>query len=107
MQIGTMNRKLRPLVASVAPARLLEDELAEAVVEAELACFHCERRKTLLQAELGQLAHAVRQEIDPHAERPDRGRGLEHLAGNAELVQRERERQSAHAAADDEYVLHL
>ena len=37
MQVGAMDRELRPVVAGVAAARLLEDELAVAAVEGELA----------------------------------------------------------------------
>src|SRR5262245_11811151 len=99
MQVGTMDGELGPLVAGVAAARLLEDELAEAVVEAQLARLHRHRGELFLQPEFGQLSHAVRQEIDADAERLDVGRSLEDPAWNAGLAERERERQSAHAAA--------
>jgi hypothetical protein len=46
----------------------------------------------------------VRQQVDPDAERLDLRRGLEDAAGDALPVQRERERQPADAAADDEDV---
>ena len=55
-----------------------------------------------LQAELGQLAHRVRQQVDADAEPPELRRALEHAARHADLVQAERERQPADAAADDD-----
>src|SRR5258706_3833687 len=102
MQIRAVDRELRPFVAGVAPARLAEDELPEAVVETQLPRLHRDAREALLQAELGELAHAVRQQVHADAERLDFGRGLEHAAADARLPQRQREREAADAAADDE-----
>src|SRR5271169_5623817 len=80
IKFGAVNRKLRPFVAGVPPASFPEDELAVAVVEAEFLRLHRDARQALLQAELGQLAHAVRQQVDAHAQRLDRGRRFEDLA---------------------------
>ena len=44
----------------------------------------------------------MRQQVDADAERLDLGRGLEDAAGDAGLVQRQREREPADAAADDQ-----
>src|SRR4029078_2877394 len=87
--------------AGEAAARLLVDELAEAVVEAQLARLDRQARQGLVAAKLGELAHAVRQEVDAHAQRPDFGRRLENPAGNARLVERQGERQAADPAAAD------
>src|SRR5258706_14088662 len=102
MQMGPVDRQLRQFVAGEAPARLAEDELAEAVVEAQFLRFHSDAREPLLQAKLGELAHAVRQQVHADAERLYFRRGLEHAAGDARLLQRQREREAADAAADDE-----
>ncbi|MNC91593.1 hypothetical protein D3C83_78850 [compost metagenome] len=101
-----MDRELRPVVAGEAPARFLEDELPVAVVEAQFLRLDGERGELFLQAELGELAHAVRQKVDAHAQRPDLRRGLENLAADARLVQRQREREPADAAADDQHLGH-
>ena len=106
MQVRPVDRKLRPLVAGVPAARFLEDELAEAVVEAQLLRLDRERGELFLQAQLGQLAHAVRQQVDADAQRPDLRRRLEDVAGDAGLVQRQREREPADAAADDQHLGH-
>ena len=54
-----------------------------------------------MQAKLDQLAHRMRQHVDADAERFQLGNTLEHADGNADLVQAERQRQSANAAAGD------
>ena len=55
-----------------------------------------------MQAELDQLAHRMRQHVDADAERLQFRHALEHAGGNADLVQAERQRQPANAAAGDE-----
>ena len=104
VQIGAMDRQLRPVVAGEASARLLVDELAMAAVEGELARLDGLRRQRLLQAEFAQLAHGMRQQIDADAERQHVGSGLEHARRDAGLVQAERQRQPADAAADDQHI---
>ena len=104
VQVGAMDRKLRPVVAGEAAARLLVDELAVAAVEGELARLDGVRGQRLLQAELAQLAHGMRQQVDADAQRQHVGRGLEHARRDAGLVQAERQRQPADAAAHDQNV---
>ena len=106
MQVRAVHRQLRPAVAGESAARLLEDELAEAVVEAQLPRLDRGPGELFLQAELGELAHAVRQQVDADPERLDLRRGLEDSAGDAGLVQRQREREPADAAANDQYRFH-
>jgi hypothetical protein len=45
----------------------------------------------------------MRQHVDGDAERLQLGHALEHFGGNADLMQAERQRQPADAAAGDEY----
>ena len=54
-----------------------------------------------LQAERGELAHRMRQQGDADAELLHLGRRFVDVAGDAALVQAEREREAADAAADD------
>ena len=56
-----------------------------------------------MQAEFDQLAHRMRQHVDADAERSQLRHALEYARGNADLVQAERQRQPADAAAGDEY----
>src|SRR3984893_6088954 len=70
VQVGAMDRKLRPVVAGEAAARLLVDELAVAAVEDKLARLDGMRGQRALQAELAQLAHGMRQEGGGDAQRP-------------------------------------
>src|SRR6266545_1526787 len=104
VQIGAMDRELRPVVAGVAAAWLLVDELAVAAVEGELARLDGASGQRVLQAKLAELTHAVRQDVDADAQRLDLGRRLEHARGNAGLMQAERQRQPADAATDDQDI---
>jgi hypothetical protein len=47
------------------------------------------RLELAAEAELGQLAHRVRHQVDPHAERPQRGRRVDHDRLDPGGVQRE------------------
>src|SRR5512140_1128888 len=51
VQVGAMDRKLRPVVAGVTAARLLVDELAVPAVEGEFARLDAARGQRVLQAE--------------------------------------------------------
>ncbi len=104
VQVGAMDRKLRPVVAGEAAARLLVDELAVTAVEGELARLDGLCGERVLQAEFGELAHGMRQQVDADAERQHVGRGLEHARRDAGLVQAERQRQPADAATDDQDI---
>ena len=52
-----------------------------------------------MQAKLYQFANGVRQHIDADPERLQLGHALEDFGGNADLMQTERQRQAADAAA--------
>jgi hypothetical protein len=82
-------------------ARLGVDELAEAVEETALAVLDPLTRQRVAEAERRQLAHGVRQEGDADAERLHLGHALVHAAGEAALVERQREGQPSDPAADD------
>jgi hypothetical protein len=64
------------------------------------------RRQRVLQAERAELLDRMRSEIDADPERVDRGRRLEHpdAAGAAAGVDRQRQRQAADAATDNDDV---
>lgn len=83
VQIGAMDRELRPVVAGEAAARLLVDELAMTAVEGELARLDGARGQRILQAKFGQLAHGVRQQVDADSQRQDRRHRLEDAAGDS------------------------
>ena len=51
-----------------------------------------------MQTELDQFANGMRQHIDADAKRLQLGNAFEHFGGNADLVQAQRQRQSADAA---------
>ncbi len=104
VKIGAMDRELWPVVAGKAAARLLEDELAVAAVEGELSRLDALRGQRLLQAEFAELAHGVRQKVDADAERHHLRRRFEDAARDSGLVQAERQRQPADAAAHDQHV---
>ena len=78
---------MRPRVAGIAAAGLLEDELAVLVEPDELFRLDAARADTRLDAELGQPAHGVRQQVDADAERLQLGGRFVHAASNARLVQ--------------------
>src|SRR5258706_4805103 len=104
VQLAAVDRKLRPGVARVAAARLLVDELPEAVVEAHLARQDRMALEMLRETELGQLAHCVGEEVDSDPEPFQLRRRFVHVARNTDLVQAERKGQARHPAADDENV---
>jgi hypothetical protein len=57
-----------------------------------------------LQTQPRQLARAVRQDVDADPDRAQLGHGVEDAAGDARLVQRERESQAANAGTHDQGV---
>ena len=107
LQIAAMDRELRMLVARRAAERLLIDQLAEAIEEGRVPGFDRDACQRLLESERGQFLGGVREQIDADADRPDFGGRLEYPAGNAALVQRKPQRQSANAGSDDDDVVHL
>src|SRR3546814_645325 len=94
LQLAAVDRELWPAVAGGLAARFRPDELAALGVVGELGRAHAEAVELPQQAELVELAHRMRQQVDADAERLQRRRGLEDLDRPARLVQRERDRQS-------------
>ena len=107
LQIAAMDRELRMLVACRAAQRLLIDQLAEAIEEGRVPGFDRDACQRLLKSKRGKFFCCVREQIDADTDRPDLGGRLEYPAGNAALVQRKSERQSANAGSDDDDVVHL
>ena len=90
------------------PGRLAErlaiDQLAVPGEEGVVLRLAGGRDQLVLEPERAQLLHGVRADIDADAERAHLGRGLEHpdAAGLARRMQRQRQRQPADTAADDD-----
>ena len=104
MQIGAMDREMRPGVPGVAPASLLEDKLAVLVVPDEFLRLDAAAADAGLDAQLREAAHRMRQQIDADAERLELARRLVDAAGDAFAVQVKRGDQAADAAADQRDV---
>src|ERR1700730_7866218 len=98
-----MDRKLRPFVTGLDAARLAPDRPAVLGEIRELLGAHAGCVKLTEQAEFDQLANRMRQHVDADAERLQRRDAFEDFGGNPDLVQAERQRQPADAAAGDEY----
>lgn len=77
VQVGAMDRELRPVVAGVAAAQVANDVLAVATVIGKRPGLDRFRGKLVGEAELGEFAHAVWQQVDADSERQDFRRGLE------------------------------
>src|SRR5712671_239293 len=103
LQRAAMDRKLRPFVTGLGAARLAPDRLAVLGKIREFPGAYARGIKLVEQAEFDQLAHRVRQHVDADAERLQFGDALEYFGRNADLMQAERQRQPADAAAGDEY----
>src|SRR5260221_14471055 len=103
LQRAAMDRELRPLVTGLDAARLAPDRLAALGKVREFLGAHAGCIELVVQAELDQLAHRVRQHVDADAERLQFGHALEYFGGNPDLMQAERQRQSADAAARNKY----
>ncbi len=101
VQLATRKADLGQGVAGMAAARLLVDELPEAVEKHAFLVFDADGFELLLQAQRRQLAHGVRQQCDADAEFLDFRHGFKNLALDAALMQRKRQAQPAYAAADD------
>ena len=93
---------LRPAVAGCDAARLRPDELAVLVVAAPLVRGHPGVRECLPEAHFVELAHGVGLEVDAGADRADLWNRFEDPAVNAGLMQAQRHRHSADAAAYDD-----
>ena len=99
-----MDRVLRPAIAFGEPRRLAPDPLALHVEHDRLARGQSGGRDLVGQPELGELAHRVGKDVDPHAELGDLGGRLEHLDLDPRGVERQGERQPGDAAAADDQL---
>ena len=102
LQRAAMDRELRPFVTGLDAARLAPDRLAVLGEIRELLGADSGRIERVVQAELDQFAHRMRQHVDADAERPQLGHAFKDFCRNADLVQAERQRQPADAATRDE-----
>ena len=101
MQPAAVNADFWILVSRRLAARLLVDELAEAVEETALGVLDAGGKQFVAKAERGQFAHRMRKQRDPDAKLPQFGRRLIDAARDPARVQMERERKAANPSADD------
>ncbi len=103
VEAATMHGVLRPVVAGQKSARLGVDVVA---VEPDQRPFLGGQSDAvevgLAESEVVQLAHGVGLHVDADAERAHLADGFVHDAGHADLVQCERRREAADAAARNE-----
>ena len=101
MQPAAMNADFRVLIARRLAARLLVDELAEAVEEAALGVLDAGGSSSSPRPSADEFAHRMRQQRDADAELLQFGRRLIDAARDPARVQIERERKAANPSADD------
>ena len=101
MQRAAMDRVLRIGVARIASERLAIDQLPEPVEEHRLAREHADARQCGLKAQQCELVRRVRKDVDANAQRPHFGHRFVDAHGDSCALQREGERQSSDACADD------
>ncbi len=103
-----MHGILRPLVAGQQAAGLGIDVVAVEADQRPLLGGQADAIEVgLRDAEVVELAHRVGLQVHADAQRAHLAHRLEHDARHADLVQRQRRRQPADAAAGDEYgVIH-
>ena len=104
LQLAPVNRVLRPAVADVPAAGEAPDPVAVPVEVDHLRGGDAGRLELAAEAELGQLAHGVRHQVDPHTERPERGRRVDHDRLDPGGVQRERRREPADTRPRDDHL---
>ena len=102
-----MNRELRTFVSGGAAEWLLIDQLAKAIEKGRITCLDRDPRQRRLQPERGKLLGGVRQKIDANPDRLDLGGRFEDPARDSGRMQRQSQRQSANAGADDDDIVHL
>src|SRR2546423_1470460 len=102
-----MNRELRMLIPGRAAKRLLIDQLTESIEKGRIACRNGDARQRRLEPEARKLPGGVREQINPDAHGFYFGSRFKYPAGNSGLVQREPERQSPNAGADDNDIVHV
>jgi hypothetical protein len=107
LQIAAMNRELRVVVAGGAAERLPIDQLPETVEEGGILRLDRDSCQRIFKPKRGQFPGRVRKQVDADADRLDLGDGFEDPAGNPGLVQRQPQRQSADAGAEDDDLVHV
>ncbi len=100
LQRAPMDRELRPGIAGREPACLSPDLLAPPRAVHERLGRDGAPAQVVEQPERVELAHGVRQQVDADAERAHLAGGLEHVDLDTDLVEPERGREPADAAAD-------
>ena len=104
LQSAAMHRVLRPAVSREEAARLGVHVLAVQPDERPLPGLQPDRVELVgTQPKLVELAHRVRLEVDPHAERLQIRDGFEHQTRHADLLQGKGDAESADSATGDEY----
>jgi hypothetical protein len=102
LEPAAMHRQLRPAVTGVQAARLAPDQLTMPVVVGQRAGRGTQPFHAFAEAQLGELTHGVRQQVDPDAERPQPGGTLaDRDVPEPGLVQAERHGEAADAGAHD------
>src|SRR5438477_11597430 len=102
-----MNRELRMLIPRRAAKRLLINQLTESIEKSRIACRNGETRQRRLEPEGCKLRGGMREQINADAHGFYFGSRFEYPAGDSGLVQREPERQSTNAGADDNDLVHV
>jgi hypothetical protein len=106
MQVATMKREVRPLVARSKAPRLAIDELAVAREEGIVLRCASHSNECALETERAQLLDRVRSQIDSNTESMQVGSGLEDSDAlrSFRAMNRKRKRQSTDAPADDDEI---
>ena len=101
LKLAAVDRELRPVVTSLDAARLAPDLLTVFIEIEKLLGLDGDLAKRVLQAELGQLATGMRQNIDADTERPDLVHTFKDPAFQAGGMQAQGKRQPANSTADN------
>jgi hypothetical protein len=102
-----VHRILRVAVAAVDATRLTEQQCAFGVVIRDRGGRDGDLRQLVAQPERIQLADGVRQQVDPHAQRPQVRGAFENGRPDAACVQRQCGGQPANATTCNQYVSHV
>jgi hypothetical protein len=99
VQVAAMDRVLRPVVARGGARRFAEHQLAVGVEEHRLLRAHPDGVERGQQAQLAELARRMRQQVDAHAQGLQFGHRFVDAAGDAGLVQAQRQGEAADPGA--------
>jgi len=102
VQLASMNADLRHVVAGVGASWFSPNDLAEAVGVNQLASAYPGGIEGRQQAERGELARRVRQQVDSDAEFREFARLVEDLDIDADFVKGQRGGQAADSGPDDD-----